>query len=174
MNKSKKLSRQAMIAAIYTVLSVALSAITYGPVQIRVSEAMTLLPVFGFANVWGVTLGCFLTNLVGVFTGANILGVLDILFGTIATFTAAVLSYCLRGIRIRNLPVLSVIPPVVVNAVVIGWELCIVVNNGSFNAVVFAAQAVSVAAGQLLSCGVLGLFMVNLVQKNKKLKEFFA
>lgn len=174
MNKSKKLSRQAMIAAIYTVLSVALSAISYGPVQIRVSEAMTLLPVFGFGNVWGVTLGCFMTNLVGMFTGANILGALDILFGTFATFVAAVLSYLVRNIRFKNLPVLSVVPPVLVNAAVIGWELCVLINNGSFSAVVFFAQAASVAAGQLLSCGILGLVLVNIVEKNKSLKEFLS
>ena len=70
-NKASVISRQAMIAAIYTVVSVCLSAITYGPVQIRISESLTLLPVFAFGNVWGVTIGCFLTNLIGFFTGAK-------------------------------------------------------------------------------------------------------
>lgn len=170
MKKTKTMANQAMIAAIYTVLSVCLSAISYGPVQIRVSEALTLLPVFGLHNVWGVTIGCFMTNLIGFFSGANILGGLDMIFGTFATFLAAVMSYLLRNIRFKNLPVLSAVPPIIVNAVVIGWELCIVIAGG-FNPAVFIAQAVSVAAGQLASCMVLGLVMVKVVENNKELKE---
>ena len=101
MNKTNNLTKQAMIAAIYTVLSLGFSAISFGTVQIRVSEALTLLPVFAFGNVWGVTIGCFLTNLVGFFTGANILGGLDMIFGTAATFAAAITTYLLRNIRIK-------------------------------------------------------------------------
>ena len=63
--KTNNLSRQAMVAAIYTVVSVCFSAITYGPVQVRISEALTLLPVFAYGNIWGVTIGCFLTNVIG-------------------------------------------------------------------------------------------------------------
>lgn len=170
MKKTKFMANQAMIAAIYTVLSVCLSAISYGPVQIRISEAMTLLPVFGIHNIWGVTIGCFMTNLIGFFTGANILGGLDIIFGTAATFFAAIISYGLRNIRFKNLPVLSAIPPIAVNAVVIGWELCIIVAGG-FNPLVFAAQALSVAAGQFASCMIIGLIMVKVIDNNKELKQ---
>lgn len=169
-NKSANISKQAMIAAIYTVVSVCLSAITYGPVQIRISEALTLLPVFGLNNVWGVTIGCFLTNLIGFFTGANILGSLDIVFGTMATFMAALSTYFLRNIRIKKLPVLSAVPPILFNAVVVGWELCVLISGG-FNIAVFTAQAVSVAIGQLISCGVLGLVLVNIIEKNSTLEE---
>ncbi len=174
MKNTKKLVNQAMIAAIYTVLSVALSAISFGTVQIRVSEAFALLPVFSFTNVWGVTIGCFLTNLIGFFTGANILGSLDMIFGTFATFSAAVTTYLLRKIKIKGMPVLSVIPPIVFNAVIIGWELCMLINNGSFSPVIFWAQAISVGVGQLLSCGVIGLMMVRLVEKNKTLKDLVS
>ena len=68
------------------------------------------------------------------------------------------------------MPVLSVIPPVVINAVVIGWELCIMIN-GEFHPVIFAAQAVSVAIGQIISCGVIGLLLVRVIENNKRLKE---
>ena len=172
--KASKISKQAMIAAIYTVVSVMLSAITYGPVQVRVSEALTLLPVFAFGNIWGVTIGCFITNLIGFFTGANILGSLDMLFGTFATFSAAVVTYLLRNVRFKGLPVLSVIPPIVFNAVVVGWELCIFLNNGVFNTVIFWYQAASVAVGQIISCGVIGLAMVSVVEKNTLLKQFVS
>ncbi len=171
MKKTNKLANQAMIAAIYTVISVTLSAITYGPVQIRVSEALTLLPVFAFNNIWGVTIGCFLTNLIGFFTGANILGGLDMIFGTMATFLAAVFTYLLRNVRIKKMPVAATLPPVIFNAVVVGWELCILINNGAFNPVIFWAQAASVGAGQAISCIGLGLIMVKIVDNNKELKQ---
>ena len=171
--KTNNLSRQAMVAAIYTVVSVCFSAITYGPVQVRISEALTLLPVFAYGNIWGVTIGCFLTNVIGFFTGANILGSLDIVFGTMATFLAAVTTYLLRNVKIKGLPVASVLPPVIFNAVVIGWELCVLINGG-FNLVVFVAQAASVALGQIISCGVIGLFMVKTIEKNKTLKEYVS
>ena len=171
--KTNHLSRQAMIAAIYTVISVCFSAITYGPIQVRISEALALLPVFAAGNIWGVTIGCFLTNVIGFFTGANILGSLDIIFGTLATFLAAVTTYFLRNIKIKGLPVAAVLPPVIFNAVVVGWELCVLINGG-FNLIVFAAQAASVAIGQIISCGVIGLFMVKTIEKNAALKEYIT
>ena len=113
----------ALIAAIYAVLSLSLSFLSFGPVQVRVAEALTLLPVFSPVAIVGVTLGCFVTNLVGTFTGANVLGPLDMLFGTAATLTAALLSYWLRKLRMKNLAIPSAIPPVLVNALVVGGEL---------------------------------------------------
>ncbi|MBQ7902955.1 MAG: QueT transporter family protein [Oscillospiraceae bacterium] len=170
MKKTNNLSKQAMIAALYTVISLVMAPIAFGSVQARVSEALTLLPVFGISNIWGVTVGCFLTNLVGLATGANILGSLDIVFGTAATFAAALLTYLFRNIRFKGLPILSALPPVIINAIVVGWELCIMIN-GEFHPVIFAAQAVSVAIGQALSCFVLGLFLVKIIENNPRLKE---
>ena len=173
MRKTNNLSKQAMIAALYTVISLAMAPIAFGSVQARVSEAFTLLPVFSIGNVWGVTVGCFLTNLVGLATGANILGSLDIIFGTAATFIAALLTYFFRNIRIKNMPVLSALPPVIINAIVIGWELCIMIN-GEFHPIIFTAQAVAVGVGQALSCFVLGLFLVKIIENNPRLKELMS
>lgn len=170
MKKSSIIARQAMIAAMYTVVGLVLAPITFGTVQARVSEALTLMPVFGIANIWGVTIGCFLTNLIGFFTGANILGSLDIIFGTLATFTAALASYRLRNIRFKGLPIASAIPPIIFNAVVVGMELCVMISGG-FNMPVFIAQAVSVGLGQTVSCLVLGLILVKVIQSNPRLKE---
>lgn len=169
MNKTNKIAKQAMIAALYTVIGFVLAPISFGAVQARVSEALTLLPVFGISNVWGITIGCFLTNLIGLATGANILGSLDIIFGTAATLVAGLLSYLFRNVRLRDIPVLSALPPVIINAVVVGWELCIMIN-GSFHPVIFTAQAVSVGIGQIVSCGI-GLLLVRLIENNKRLKE---
>ena len=173
MKKTKIITNQAMIAAIYTVVSTAFSAFTFGTVQVRVSEALTLLPLFSITNIWGVTIGCFLTNLIGFFTGANILGGLDMIFGTMATFCAALCTYALRKVRIKKIPVFSVIPPILFNAVVVGWELCVLINGG-FNAVVFFTQAASVALGQFISCGIIGLAMVEYIEKHKPFKQLIS
>lgn len=169
MKKTNVITKQAMIAAAYAVVSLVLAPISFGAVQARISEALTLMPVFGFANVYGITIGCFITNLVGFFTGANILGSLDCIFGTLATFVAGVLSYMLKDVRIKGLAIPSAIPPIIVNAIVVGAELCILVA-GKFNFAVFLAQAVSVAVGELISV-ILGVVLVRVIEKNRSLKE---
>ena len=97
----------AMIAAIYVGLTVVLAPISYGPIQVRISEMLTLLPIFYSPSIIGVTLGCFLANLVGVFMGSNVLGVYDIFIGTIATLIAAIITYKTRNVRIKNYPWLA-------------------------------------------------------------------
>ena len=82
-----------MIAAVYTAVSLALSLASFGVVQIRVAECLTLLPVLSPLGIYGVTVGCLLTNLVGAVMGLTM--PVDILFGTLATAIAAALSYFL-------------------------------------------------------------------------------
>ncbi|MDR0861291.1 MAG: QueT transporter family protein [Oscillospiraceae bacterium] len=154
----------AMIAALYTALCLALSPLSYGMVQVRVAEALTLLPVFSPIAIWGVTVGCALSNLVGFLTGANILGFLDVFFGTGATLIAALFSYKLRNVKTFGLPVLSAIPPIVLNAAVIGAELS-VLETGGFNLAAFAVNALYVGAGQAVSCIALGLPLVYVLRK---------
>ena len=89
----------ALIAAMYTALTVAVAPLSYGLVQCRVSEALTVLAAFTPAAVPGLTVGCFLSNLIGLSTGANIAGALDLLLGPLATGLAALLSYRLRRYR---------------------------------------------------------------------------
>lgn len=164
-NKTKKLALCAMIAAIYTALCTVLAPFSYGMMQVRVSEALTLLPVFSPLGVWGVTLGCALSNLVGFFTGANPLGYMDIFFGTAATLIAALLSRKLRHIRWFGLPVLSAVPPVLINAAVIGAELAVVTVPAEAFWGAFLINALWVALGQAISCFALGLPLVYVMQK---------
>ena len=84
-NTVRKMAVNAMVAALYFVLSLPFMTFIFGPVQLRVSEAFTLLPVFSSTPIAGLTLGCVLVNTLGVFTKANILGPLDVLFGSAAT-----------------------------------------------------------------------------------------
>lgn len=153
-----------VIAAAYAALSLALSPLSFGPVQIRLAEALTLLPVLYAPAVWGVTLGCAITNAVGAATGANFLGALDILAGSAATLLSALLTRALRDRRFRGLPLLASLPPVLVNAAVIGAEWCWA-TAGAFKLGLFALCALQIAAGQLLPCCALGVALVRALEK---------
>ena len=93
-----------LIAGLYTALTVVLAPISFGIVQCRVSEALTILAAYSPSSIVGLTVGCFLSNLISM--GSNPAGAWDLLLGPLATGLAAVLSYWLRGVRFRGLPVL--------------------------------------------------------------------
>lgn len=136
---SKKMMRGAMLAAIYAALTIVLAPISYGPVQLRVAEGLTVLPYFFPEAIPGLFLGCFLANLYGGY------GLIDVVFGSLATLLAALLS------RKMPHPWLAPLPPVVVNALVIGWILKVTLG------LPFGLMALQVGLGQLLSCYVLGM-----------------
>lgn len=156
---TKHLVRAALIAAIYATVSVLLAPISYGAVQVRISEALTLLPILSIDAVWGVTLGCFLANLIGMFTGANILGPLDVVLGTAATLAAAV---CTRKIGKKNLW-LATLPPIILNAAVVGGELAFITGAPTFT--LFCVEAAWVGLGQAAACIVLGVPLVKIMAK---------
>ena len=146
-NKVRLITQSALIAAVYTVLTLALAPLSFGQMQVRVSEALTLLCVFSPSAVIGVTLGCAISNAVGFFTGANILGAFDIVFGTLATLLAAVL------------------PPVAFNALIIGGELMVLISGG-FNAPIFLINALWVGLGELVACLVLGVPLIYVLERS--------
>ena len=154
----------AMIAALYVALGVAFAPISFRAVQMRVAEALTLLPVFSPMAIGGLTLGCALTNFYGMVTGTSILGLLDVFFGSLATLAAAWMTWKLRKITWKGLPILSPLPPILINGGVIGWELMTAMAGG-WNLPIFLTNALSVAAGQLVPCYVLGLVLVYWMKK---------
>lgn len=172
MKNTKTLVRCALIAALYTAVSLALAPIAFGAVQVRVGEALTLLPVLAPDAIIGVTLGCFLTNLVGVFTGANVLGALDIFFGTAATLAAALCTRRLAHVRLKGLPVAAAVPPVLINAAVVGAELVWAFGPRTLGG--FLLQAAGVAAGQVISCFAFGLPLVRVIEKTPALRAWFT
>ena len=121
--KTKKFADIAMIAAVYTVLTLVLAPLSYGNLQVRVSEALTMLPLVYEPSILGVTLGCFLANLIGAMTGLNPTGYIDAIIGTMATFGAAYCTWKFRNVRVRKLPLLSILMPVIWNFVFVGAEL---------------------------------------------------
>ena len=170
MNQSKAskkirfLTVTGVIAGVYTALTLVLAPFSFGIVQCRVSEALTILAAYHPAAVAGLTVGCALSNFVGLALGANTAGALDILLGTLATGLAAWLSYRLRHIRWGGLPVLSTIPPVVFNALIIGTELTVVL--GPRNLPTLCLWMGSVAIGQLIACVGGGLLLAYSFQKS--------
>lgn len=161
------LAQAGVIAAVYTALTMILQPLSYGILQVRVSEMLTILPVYMPAAVPGLAVGCFLSNLLGLSAGANPAGVWDLVFGTAATLFAAWMSRQVGGARCFGLPLLATLPPVVVNALVIGTELYVV--YGGFP---WWLHAVSVAGGQAIACVVGGLLLSITLEKTGAARRF--
>ncbi len=153
-----------VIAGLYTALTLVLAPFSFGIVQCRVSEALTILAAYHPAAVAGLTVGCALSNLVGLSMGANTAGALDILLGTLATGLAAWLSYRLRSVRLGGLPVLSTIPPVLTNALIIGTELTVVLGPQTLPT--WLMWMGSVGLGQIIACVGGGLILAYSFKKS--------
>ncbi|MBQ2751788.1 MAG: QueT transporter family protein [Oscillospiraceae bacterium] len=160
----KDLSRCSMMAALYAAVSIVLLPISFGAVQVRLSEALTILPVYTPLGVWGVTLGCLITNAYGVSVGANILGAADIVIGTAATLVAALMTRWLRNFRIKGMPIAATIPPIVVNAVVIGAELTFAETGKIFSPLLWI-NMFQVGLGQLIACTVGGSIVAAAIER---------
>jgi len=159
---TKRIAAVAMMAAMYVALVMALPWLSFGPFQVRVAEALAILPVLTPFAIIGVGLGCFIANLMSPY------GAIDTIVGTAASIIAGVLTYHLRHIRFWGLPILSALSPVIVNAVIIGAMLSIMYTGG-FNLVAFATYAVSVGAGQMVACVALGLPLLKALERTNVL-----
>lgn len=140
-----------MIAAVYAALTVALVPISYGPLQFRVSEALTLLPFYMSEAVPGLFIGCVFANAYGGF------GLADMFFGGLATLIAAVLSR-----RSKNLW-LAAFWPVLSNMVIIGTMLHFLID------VPLAATCLEVGIGEAGACFVVGVPLMKILEKREVL-----
>ena len=147
---TKYMIQAAVIAAIYGVLTIVLMPISYGFMQIRVSEALTVLPFFTPAAIPELFIGCLVANILG----PN--GLLDIILGSGASLIAALLSYYLR-----KRPILVPLPPVVVNALVIGPMLKYVYALP----IPLIACILWVGLGQLIACYGIGYPLLTYLKK---------
>ena len=159
------LTQAAVIAGLYAALTLIQNLILpYSAtlaVQVRVSEALTVLCVFMPSAVPGVTLGCLISNITSLKAMP-----FDLIFGTAATLISSVLMYRLREKRIKGIPVLSLLMPVVLNAVIIGLELCFFVpGDGRSFLLSFLIQGGFIAAGEIISVFILGLPLMKAVEK---------
>jgi len=166
-SNARFLALSAVIAGLYAALTYAAAMLNlaYGPVQFRFSEALTVLPAFTPAAIPGLTVGCLLANL------GSPLGVVDWVFGTAATLLAALGTAAVSRIRWKGLPLLAPLPPVIVNALVVGLEISCLNGARAFtlyavNAANFAYSALTVGLGELAVCLVLGLPLCVLLEKS--------
>ena len=162
------LVRSAIIAALYVALTYAGAPLAYGGVQFRISEALTILPVFTPAAVPGLTIGCFLGNL------GSPLGVPDIICGTLATLLAALMVRLTAGVTLRGFPVLAPLFPVVCNGVIVGTELAVLTLPEGFTFWGFLTMAGGVALGEMVVCGILGSLLWLAVQKSGRAAFLFG
>ncbi len=153
---SKKLATAGIISAIYVAVTLLTMPISFGNVQVRIAEALTILPLIFPEAIVGLTVGCLISNLFGF-------GVFDIVFGTIATFLSAILTY-LTGKKIKNRVLKFIIGgifPILINALIVPL---IFILTGNVTESYFV-NFLTIFAGQFVSVYLLG---VNLYMALKK------
>ena len=150
---SKKMAMIGATAAIYAVLTVAMAPISYGAVQLRLSEVMTLLAFVDPVFIPGLVLGNFIADLFSPF------GLPDVVFGTLATFIAVFMMSKMKSMLIASFW------PTIANGLIIGLELAI------FTGAPFVSTALYVALGEFLVVTVLGYPVFKVVMKNKTIQN---
>lgn len=158
--------RQITIAAIVGALYVAMSyfsnifGLSYGYIQCRFSEALTVLPFLCPATAWGLFTGCVITNLLSPY------GTMDLFFGSLATLLAGLLTA-----RCKT-KWLAPLPPVLCNGLIVGAMIAFQQTglSGAFPAA-FAFNLVTVAAGEALACCVLGMLLLEVLTRSRVLPK---
>ncbi len=143
-----------IIAALYVVLVAVFSLTSFGPIQFRIAEALTILPFFTPAAIPGLFVGCLISNILG---GAIIW---DVIFGSLATLVSAILSY-----QLRKKAWLVPAPPVLINTIVLG----LVFHYGyGFEGGLLVLMA-GVFFGQMVSIYGIGMVLLNALKPMSKI-----
>lgn len=153
--KSAFMTHAAMIAAIYVVLTYIFAPFSFGDVQVRIAEALTILPVFTPAAIPGLFIGCLIGNILG---GAILP---DIIFGSLATFIGAVFTYFLR----KKSQFLCILPPIVSNTIIVP----LVLKYGYGMNLPISFLMLTIGIGEIISCGLLGLILYYALRKYRKI-----
>lgn len=141
---SRYLARMGIIAGLYFAVTVAFGSFAYGPLQVRISEALTVLPFLWPAAIPGLTIGCALANLFGPF------GMVDVIVGSLLTLIAALLTA--RMPRLWMAP----LPPILVNAVGLSFYLPTMTGIPLLGGIPFVSTFIAVGIGQTVACYGLG------------------
>lgn len=145
------MAQAAMIAAIYVVITMVFAPFSYGEVQVRLSEALTILPVFTPAAIPGLFIGCLISNILG----GCILP--DILLGSLATLIGAIFTYSLRN----QSKYLAPVPPILANALIVPFIL----RFGYQVPLPIPFMMLTVGIGEVISCGLLGMILYTALHK---------
>ena len=157
MNKKIKfITQAAVIAALYTVLTFIANALGLAnqAIQVRISEALTILPVFTPAAIPGLFAGCLLSN---VLTGCALL---DVVFGSLATLIGAFGTYALKIHKY-----IAPLPPILANTIIVPFVLKYVYELGD----TFPFFMLTVGIGEIISCGILGILLLKALEKNPRI-----
>lgn len=140
-----KVTHAAMIAAVYVVLGVVFAPFGSKAIQVRIAEALTILPVFSTAAIPGLFIGCLISN---VLSG----GILpDIIFGSLATLIGALGTHRFGKIH----PLLGTLPPILANAIIVP----LVLRYGYGDPLPIPYMMLTVGIGEIISCGILGMIL---------------
>ena len=150
---TRRIAHGAIIAAVYVVLCIIFQPISYGPIQFRIAEALTIMPLFTPAAIPGLFVGCILANIIG--QGV----IMDVIFGSLATLIGAVLGYLLRRNRW-----LVPIPAVVANALIIPFVLR---YGYGITDIPIALEMVYILAGEVVGCYILGEVLATILMPHK-------
>ena len=160
-SKTKRIAYAAVVAAAYAALTMLLAPISYGPIQFRLSECLCILPFFDPVFAAGLFVGCLIANLMST------AGLLDIVFGSLATLLAALCTAALgkRGKGWLNC-ILACLAPVIFNALIVGAVLAYTIApEGMVFGAAFALFGFQVGLGEAVVLFVLGLPLMRLLLK---------
>ncbi len=169
--KAADIARVAIIAAIYAVITLVFAPISYGFIQVRVSEALTILPFFDPHAILGLFLGVIIANLAGG------LGIYDIIGGSLCTLVAAYLTYLTSKI---DRPLLAPLPPVIVNALGVSVYLHLILQPPDiFLPLVqrlspYWAFVLSIGIGEFIACYLLGYPLLLLIRRRRNVFDFIV
>jgi uncharacterized membrane protein len=155
---SRYIAQVGIIASLYAALTIVLAPISYGPVQVRISEALTILPFLTPAAVPGLFIGCVVANVYGG------LGIYDIIGGSLCTLLASGLTYLLSKTR---RPILAPLPPVVVNAIGVSLYLHLLFQLPYWFTVGY------IALGEIVACYILGYPLLLVFIRRERLTRIF-
>ena len=136
-----------IVGALYIVLTLSFYPISFGPIQVRISELMSILPLFFGEAIVGLTIGCLISNLLGN-------GILDIIFGTLATLISAICTYFI-GKKVKNNILKFILGgffPVILNAIIVPFTFLALTELKEL----YLISAIQVFIGQVLSVYGLG------------------
>lgn len=162
--KTRYLTKASLIAAIYIVLTLIqtlpfpLASLTFGPIQLRLAEGLTLLPLVESAAIPGLFVGCLISNLlISYYSG---FGLVDILGGSLVTLLAAYLTSKMKN---RHT---GMIPPILLNGLIVSiWV-------SYFTKIPYIYTVLGIAGGELASVSIFGSIILYVYEKSTNLKEW--
>ncbi|HOK43314.1 MAG TPA: QueT transporter family protein [Thermoclostridium caenicola] len=153
---TRTIVQAALIAAVYAAMTLLIKPLAYGPIQFRISEVLTVLPAVLPSAIPGVFIGCILANFIGGF------GMVDIVFGSLATLLAGIFTWLLRKRRI-----LLPLPPVVFNGLIVGTYVYLLYDK----TYPLPLTMLFIAISEAIICYGLGLPMLSFIKKNRMIRE---